>query len=76
MRYALTFRTGESWAEVDTVIVGTALMSDEGVVEIKVAEILTAYGVENADEILENGWWFIRNVDDVDIYLNSEGEVC
>lgn len=82
MRYALTYRTSETWASVDTIIVESELMKEESGWrwyddETRVADILSAYGLDSEQiaEVIDNGWWFIRNIDDIDFYVNSEGEL-
>lgn len=82
MRYALTYRLDETWASVDTIIIETDQAKEEGGWrwyddETRVADILSAYGLdsEQTAEVIDNGWWFIRNIDDIDFYVNSEGEL-
>ena len=82
MRYALTYRLDETWASVDTIIIETDQLKEESGWrwyddETRVADILSAYGLdgEQTAEVINNGWWFIRNTDDIDFYVNSEGEL-
>lgn len=82
MRYTLTYRLDESWASVDTIIIETDQSKEEGGWrwyddETRVADILSAYGLdsEQTAEVIDNGWWFIRNIDDIDFYVNREGEL-
>lgn len=82
MRYTLTYRQDETWASVDTIIIETDQVKEESGWrwyddETRVADILSAYGLDNEQtaEVIDNGWWFIRNIDDVDFYVNSEGEL-
>lgn len=82
MRYALTYRLDETWASVDTIIIETDELKDEGGNrwydnEDKVAGVLSAYGLDSEQlaEVMNNRWWFIRNIDDIDFYVNREGEL-
>lgn len=82
MRYALTYRLDETWASVDTIIIETDQLKEESGWrwyddETRVADILSAYGLdsEQTAEVIDNRWWFIRNIDDIDFYVNSEGEL-
>lgn len=82
MRYALTYRTSETWASVDTIIVESELMKEEGGWrwyddETRVADILSAYGLdsEQTAEVIDNCWWFVRNIDDIDFYVDREGKL-
>lgn len=82
MRYALTYRLDESWGSVDTIIIDSDQAKEESGWrwyddETRVADILSAYGLDSEQlaEVMNNGWWFIRNIDDIDFYVNREGEL-
>lgn len=82
MRYTLTYRIDETWVSVDTIIIETDEVKGEGGNrwyddEMRVADILSAYGLDTEQilEVMNNRWWFIRNIDDIDFYVNSKGEL-
>ena len=82
MRYTLTYRIDDTWASVDTIIIETDELKDEGGnrwydEDSKVGDILSAYGLDTEQilEVLNNRWWFVRNIDDIDFYVNREGEL-
>lgn len=69
-RYAITFTLDETWNTTDTLIVETTnnpLDWDRK----KLAKVLEAYGVDvqKAKWVAEDSdTWFIRNLEDVDVY--------
>ena len=82
MRYVLTFRWGELWSETDTIIVDEERTSDECGErwfdkDENVARVLVDYGLDGDQvaEIISSGWWYVRNCDDVDYYVNEKGEI-
>lgn len=75
MRYAITYATDDTWNSVDTIIVET----NKAVLDMpseEIADIFEAYGLtrQQAMELAQDGYyWFVRNVDDVDVDLTREG---
>lgn len=82
MRYALTYWFEDSWESVDTIVIDTDQVKEEGGWrwyddETRVADILSAYGLDSDQtaEVINNGWYYIRNADDIDFYVNEKGEL-
>lgn len=85
MRYALTFTSDPNaydWGDTDTVIVEVDTLRDEGnrlwhdhpeVIE----EALIKYGrsPEEARAIAKSDYWFVRNIDDVDVVIDFNNQV-
>lgn len=75
MRYAITYATDDTWNSVDTIIVET----NKAVLDMpseEIADIFESYGLtrQQAMELAQDGdYWFVRNVDDVDVDLTREG---
>lgn len=83
MRYALTYRTSETWASVDTIIIESELTKEESGWrwyddETRVADILSAWGLDSEQTavVIDNRWWFVRNIDDIDFYVDKEGRLA
>ena len=81
MRYALTYTTdvNDAWGTTDTIIFEIARTADEAIAtrddfENIVYNVLKDNCVEGAEIIATSGWYYIRNCDDVDTYLNERGE--
>ena len=68
MKYAITYALDDTWDSVDTLIVETDTnpldMPDD-----ELAGIFEADGIDHpqAMAIVEEGMWFARNTDDVDV---------
>ena len=75
MRYAITYATDDTWNSVDTIIVET----NKEVLDMpseEIADIFESYGLtrQQAMELAQDGdYWFVRNVNDVDVDLTREG---
>ena len=79
MKYALTYSVAGDFETTDTIIVETYMQPDEAGqrwynLPAKVIAVLKDYGEPHAEEIVRRGGWYIRNVDDVDIYLEDEDD--
>lgn len=78
MRYALTFMYGEdggyepTWNTTDTIIVEGKKGWYED--EEAVARVIAKYGIKPSDVeyIMANDKWFIRNIEDIDVYELGE----
>lgn len=74
MKYALTFQYGveggyePTWDTTDTIIVEAPKFFYED--DKAVAEVLKEYGLkqEDIDYVISEDKWFVRNIDDVDVY--------
>lgn len=79
MRYGLTFTTDPNaydWGETDMIIFEyPAQLPDYPQLNKVVEQVLRQYGLseEKSEQVAgEEGWWFIRNVNDVDIVIERE----
>ena len=82
MRHALTYWFQDSWESVDTIIIESELSKEEAGWrwfddETRVADILSAYGLdsEQTAEVMDGGFYYIRNIDDIDFYVDREGKI-
>lgn len=74
MKYALTFQYGveggyePTWDTTDTIIVEAPKFFYED--DKAVAKVLKEYGLkqEDIDYVISEDKWFVRNIDDVDVY--------
>lgn len=79
MRYSLTFTTDPNaydWGETDTIIFEyPTTLPDYPQLNKLVKQVLKQYGLneEMCEHVAgEKGWWFIRNVSDVDVVIEKE----
>lgn len=82
MRYAITFTTDphDSWASTDTIIVEVDDYREEGGNrwyddKDKLVEVVRKYVNAGEDTYIDPHYIFVRNVDDIDITINNNGEV-
>lgn len=86
MRYALTFTSDPNaydWGDTDTIILETDTLRDESGklwydCPKAIEKILIEYGrsPEEAKAIAKSDYWFVRNVDDVDVAIDLNNQVC
>jgi len=80
MKYALTITSDPNaydWGDTDTIIfTHPSKIMELPQTELRelISDVIFTYGkpLEVADEIARNDWYFIRNVDDVDVEIGGE----
>lgn len=78
MRYALTYASDPDaydWGDTDTIIFEYPTTLPDDLTELVrqvVVDYTSAEDDTKAREIAKKGWWFIRNVNDVDVVFDHE----
>lgn len=74
MRYALTYMNGNSFGEIDTIIVEADPRWFEDLSLVQ--EVLETYGLDKDDAtyVTNKGMFFVRNCDDIDYDITTGKE--